>query len=328
MSDTHGTYKFGSSGGNYKKKNYFSLKEGEKRLFRVLPPFKSGVKTGSIAQYWAIFWLTDSAGRKRPVASIQRKKGKEILVRDPLVDKIEGLRMSLDHMIANKENPVVIEKVRETVRSYDLDKGYHLNVMTPTGEIGVLKLRYTAYEDLRMRLGELDAKGIDAINVGPTNGIFFEFKRFKNEQGKTVYKVDPAMTSSRNPETGRPVIDYSYAPIDENVLRRMESEAFDLSSMYKTLTPEEMGLLATLDPAMVDRVLSRPDKVEDEDGDEELDLPTTFKSAPTSYSSAPAPTWQAPVQAAAPTLTTSTNNSVTSDYAGLPPDVKQRLFGR
>jgi hypothetical protein len=179
-----------------------------------------------------------------------------------------------------------------------------------------------------MRLGELDAKGIDAINVGPTNGIFFEFKRFKNEQGKTVYKVDPAMTSSRNPETGRPVIDYSYAPIDENVLRRMESEAFDLSSMYKTLTPEEMGLLATLDPAMVDRVLSRPDKVEDEDGDEELDLPTTFKSAPTSYSSAPAPTWQAPVQAAAPTLTTSTNNSVTSDYAGLPPDVKQRLFGR
>lgn len=272
MSEKVGTFSFNKPQGSYMKKNYFKIAEGQKQLFRILPPFGDGVKNGVIAQYWSVFWLKNSEGKSSPVASIQRKKGSNIIVHDPLVEKLNQMNTTLEYMKKNGENPASIKQFADKIMSLSPDNNYHLNAMTPTGEIGCLKLRYTAYQALWKRINELHKDyGIDAINPGPTNGVFFEFERFKDEKGKTIYKVDVASKVTRDPITNKMSVEYIMAPIGDIELARMEVEAFDLGSMYKVYTPEEMASLATLDPKMVDRICSRPTTVtEPTEGDEEV----------------------------------------------------------
>ena len=145
-----------------------------------------------------------------------------------------------------------VEEMSDRLFQLQTDKAYYVNAMNTAGEIGVLKLKSTSYNALLERLEQLEEKeGIDAISPGPNNGVFFDFKRTKDANGRTVYTTEVHMTSKTG-ENGRPVKEYAWAPIDDTVLKRMEKEAQDLTKLFTPRTPEEVALLATLDPKMVD----------------------------------------------------------------------------
>jgi len=162
----------------------------------------------------------------------------------------------------------------------NLDKAYYVNVISPSGEIGVLKLRFTAFQNLKTRLDELDKEGIDPINLG--DGIVFDFKKMKDDKNKTIYPVDVATKTYRDQSTNKFVNEMQTYKIDENTLKRMESEASDLSTLYQVKTAEEVALVATLDPKMVDRVFARPVETEEEEVyDDEIQTEVGIKPAQT-----------------------------------------------
>jgi hypothetical protein len=293
----HGKYSRSSlNSGGFTKKKRFYLADGS-NLFRLLPPFGTMAEKGIIAKYWEVYWVEGTDGRKRPMPSILKTKSngkgmpKTVLVADPMFDKVQSLRTKVEMLKKDKNQPeAVVNALEETLRNLNLDKAYYLNVISPSGEIGVLKLRYTAFQNLKTRLDELDKDGIDPINVG--EGIIFDFKKMKDDNGKTVYPVDIATKTYRDPNTNRFVSEFQTYPIDENTLKRMDAEASDLGSLYKVLTPEEVALIATLDKRMVDRVYSRPEQVEEsaseesEELEEEVSVKRPSSASPTATSAA------------------------------------------
>ena len=266
MSEIHGTYKGAASltgRTQFKKVKQFYIEENQSNIYRLLPPFKGMAKTGGLLKYHQVFWMAGTNGKKRPVSSkLSIGKDKQVLVPCPIYSKVEILRKQLDLMKADpKANPQTVEMLGEKLWALNLDKSYYANVITPSGEIGVLKMKKTAKDALERRLQELEASGIDAINVGPTNGVYFDFKRFKVD-GKVTYDVVIFEKTKVDATTGRKVKEVVEAPIDEVVLKRMENEAEDLLNMFTTYTDEQYALLATLDPKAIDRAFARPDAVQ------------------------------------------------------------------
>lgn len=264
MSDLVGKYDPRKLDG-FTKKNRFYVKKDQNNIYRLLPPFGSLRESQSIVKYWAVYWLKNSKGQKRAVPMIYKAdQNKRVIQADPLKEKIDMLSKNLDAAKASGNTPkAVLDSLSETVRSLYVDKSYYVNVVTPTGEIGSLKLKYTAYQALKTRLRELEKDGIDPVNQGV--GVYFNFKREVDDKGKTVYSVDVHRRTYKNPETGRLQTETVEAIVDENTIKRMSAEAFDLGTLYKVFTPEEQGALATLDPKVVDRLFARPDTVGEDD---------------------------------------------------------------
>lgn len=266
-------------GGGFQRKKRFNLEEGS-NLYRILPPFGTLAEVGKIAQYWSVTWVPGSDGKVRPVPSIKRKKNNQVIQNDPLEDKVEALKKNLDVLVKNGESKEVVDKIAEKVRQLSPDKGYYLNVLTPGGEMGVLKIRYTAYQSLLSKLEELEREGVDPINTGIGNGLFFDFKKTKDERGRVVYSVDIGKKTYKDP-SGRLISEYLQSEIDDNTLKRMEKESEDLTKLYRVLDAEEVALIATLDGKTIDRVFQRPQQNEapdsgdghdDGSGEEDVDV--------------------------------------------------------
>jgi hypothetical protein len=264
-----GTYSAGSLRSNkFVKRKYFNINEDQSNIYRLLPPFGALALTNppKISAYHQVFFLQGASGRKRPVVSLfQKGRDGQIVKRCPIVDKIEALTLQLN-AISNDPNydQNLVKAKREQLAGLRMKKANYVNVMDQAGDIGVLAVPYTAFQSLKKRLDELEAEGIDPINAGPDKGIFFDFQRYKNDQGRVTYEVEVSTLTRKDPTTGRPVKEYNWAPIDDQVLKRMETEAADLLNMYKPLSSQEMELLATLDPKVIDQVFARPEEAQPE----------------------------------------------------------------
>lgn len=314
---------------SYTKKNRFYLQNGS-NIYRLLPPYGSLAQRGAIAQYWAVYWLTASNDKKKPVPSIrQLGKDKKVIVADPLFDKIDALQKSLAAQKASgTTNVAILEALEAKLQNLNLDKAYYVNVINPAGEIGVLKLRYTAWQGLKERLRELEKDGIDAVNVG--SGVYFDFKKLQDDKGKTVYTVDLHKKTFKN-AAGKLQVDIVEAVIDETVLGRMSKEAFDLTTLFRTLTPQEQALAATLDPAVLDRLFARAETVEEatEEYDSGVDdvviaapaskqeqVATAIASVPGATQALGAETVAKAVEAAAPAAAVNTAAAEVAQAAG------------
>lgn len=261
---SYGGASSGLTGGKsgFVKKKRFYIEDGS-NLFRLLPPFGSLADVGAIAKYHENYWLKNSNGKPFPVLSTQiMNRDKVIVKRDPIADAINTKKQELETLKAAGADKALIEAFENDVKGLNLDKAFYANVMNPAGEIGILKIKTTAWNSLKEMLKKLDAEGIDPINIGKNNGIIFDFKRYKDESGKTIYRTDIAMVTKKDPNTGRAVSEYQYLELDETVFARMEKEAEDLAKCFKEFTQEERVLLASLDPKTIDRVLQRPTPVE------------------------------------------------------------------
>lgn len=272
-----GKYSFSTSkGGASSKKKKFYLEKGS-NIYRVLPPYGTLSSRGKIAQYWAVTWVSGTKG-KRPVVSIlEKSRDGAIIQRDPLLDKIEALRLQAAELEKNGSlSEEAIASMKKNLNAMSLDKAYYVNAMNSGGEVGVLKLKSTAWKALQERLAELDSAGIDPISPGSENGLFFNFKRTETD-GKTVYSVDIHSKTFKDPVTGRMVTEPVPAPLsEEEMLTRMKAGAEDLTTLFTAKTPEEVALIATLDPATIDRVFQVPSRVEEvaeDDGDGDNDSP-------------------------------------------------------
>lgn len=251
-----GAYDPTKQANRFSRRKTFYLKDGS-NLYRVLPPAKSLADKNKIAQYWSVLWLTDSRGKKRPVASIFRKNKDVILQYDPLLTRMEEMQKQLSAAIAANENPATVLALKENLKRIRNNKFYALNVLDASGALGVLEIPYTSYQNLDTRIRELQTNGMDAIGIGPDKGIFFDFKKLKDEKGRTVYPVDPAVRTGKD-ASGQFVMNYIRLALSEEEAGRIGEQVEDLTKLYRELTVEQQTALATMDQRVFDAVFARP----------------------------------------------------------------------
>lgn len=258
--------------GGYTRPKRFYLKDGS-NLYRVLPPTGSLADKNKIAQYWSVIWLTDTKGKKRPVSSILRKNKDVVLQHDPLITRIEEMEKQLSHALATNENPATVLALKENLKRMRNSKFYAMNVLDASGTLGVLEVPYTSYQSLDKRIKELNTQGIDAIGIGPDKGIFFDFKKTKDERGRTVYAVDPAVRTSKD-ANNQFVMSYIRMPISDEEAQRLGQQAEDLTTLYRTLTVEQQTALASMDQRVFDAIFARPVANENQDDGSGVDEET------------------------------------------------------
>lgn len=240
----------------------FYLQNGS-NMFRVLPPVKTLAEKNKIAQYWSIIWLTDTQNRKRPVVSVLRKQKDQILQDDPVLTRYEQMQAELNAAVSSGAPAVQIQVLKENLKRIMPKKFYAVNVLSASGELGVLELPYTSYQNFENRLRELYAQGMDAVGVGPDAGIFFDFKRLKDERGKTVYPVDVATKTTKD-QSGNFIVTYIRSPLSEEEAASLASRAEDLTQLFTEYSYEAMQALATLSQQAFDAVFQKPQNVEAE----------------------------------------------------------------
>jgi hypothetical protein len=252
-----------TGGGNFTRRNYFDVeKDGVSNVYRLLPPFGSLANDGKIAYYWAIhFGFKNSEGKMKPIACIQRKNKEGVVTQAcPLCIKLNSLKTAHEAMkLKDPESPMTKE-LGERLRWLNLDKGYSLNVLATDGKIGVLKLRYKPFKALETLITKLHKEeGVNAVNPG--EGVYFDIRR-TGTGFQTEYTVEAATLTYKNQDTGRMVKEYKMAVVDDSIIERMEKEAADLPKLYKIFSEEDLALVATGDPTVLDRLFAKPEKKE------------------------------------------------------------------
>jgi len=238
------------------RRKTFYLKDGS-NLFRVMPPAKSLADKNQIAKYYSMFWLTDSRGSKKPIVSILRKQKDVVLQYDPILTRLEEMKKQLEVAMAGNENPATILALKENIKRIFHKKFYALNVLDAGGTPGVLEIPYTSYQNLEARIRELHTQGLDAIGIGPDKGIFFDFKKQKDEKGRTIYPVDPATRTGKD-ANNQFIISYIRMPLTDEDANRLSASAEDLTTLYRELTVEEQTALSSLDQRVFDVIFARP----------------------------------------------------------------------
>ena len=225
-------------------------------IFRILPPFGDN-SNGYPYRKWQIIWgLTDPAsGRVRPYASsLMNEK------RDPVVEFVTDLRARLDQMQGDLKTRGLDEKavqkhpkyarLAQFIRDVSPKTVYLYNAADKAGVVGLLELKSTAHKDMKEKMN----KYIRDYNQDPTSlnsadddsGVWFDVTR-SGEKWDTEYKVNIVQTTVK--VNGKIMKEDDRSPLPEALVQNFDNLAYDLSSVYKTNTYDELNevLQANLD---------------------------------------------------------------------------------
>lgn len=225
-------------------------------IFRILPPFGDN-SNGYPYRKWQIIWgLTDpSSGRVRPFASSLMSEK-----RDPIVEFVDSLRTRLDEMKAELMTKGLDEKavqkhpkfarLAQFVRDITPKTTYLYNAADKAGTIGLLELKATAHKDMKEKMN----KYIRDYNQDPTSlnsadddsGVWFDVTR-SGEGFSTEYAVNVVQTTVKM--NGKIMKEDDRTPLPESVVQNFDNLAYDLSSVYKANSYDELNevLQANLD---------------------------------------------------------------------------------
>lgn len=322
MSDIFGQSNYG---GNYTKKNFWKLKDGES-VYRILPALGELAKEGR----WSVFWKVhygykNSAGKLRVFESplVKNNKSKMIEVPDAALERIEKLKAQFEEAkkTGNKELIAKLDKLVGQKGQFNLDSNHYLNVIDKAGNIGILKIRHRAKVALDATIKKLRDKGVDPLS--PDNGRFFVFSR--SGMGlDTTFQVEVLKEKVHVEGHGELERDLVHKLTTE-IANRCGSwqangtfrygEAANLLTLYKKPTSEQVARIVKEGAKAVDEILdtrANDNAGNDDVSDEEAEDASQAQSAPvaatTPNSSPVAATQPAPVQqvfqAPAPAVTT------------------------
>lgn len=249
-----GTYKSTKS-----TKNYFSFgKDKNQFILRIIPPYGKLADKGKISAYHRVeFGYKGTDGRMKPFLS-PRKVNREGMV------EVESLayrkREDIKSQKAQAEkagNQEVVKKCNELLRRFNQDAKHYMNAIDLQGNIGLFKIGHKGYTALQAAIEAVEQT--DGINaVGIETGRYFLFSRTGTGRDTlytvSEYKKKQEMTG---PDGQKVLADVSFNhAIDEGIINRLESEAFELLDVYPSVTPEEEKLIVEGGPAGVDAVFN------------------------------------------------------------------------
>lgn len=225
-------------------------------IFRILPPFGDN-SNGYPYRKWQIIWgLADPAsGRVRPFASSLMSEK-----RDPVVEFVDGLRTRLDQMEGDLKAQGLDDKavqkhskfarLAKFIRDVSPKTTYLYNAADKAGTVGLLELKSTAHKKMKVCMNDY----IRDYNQDPTSllsededsGVWFNVKR-TGEGFDTEYDVEKVQIKQKVGASVSFVDDRS--PLPDMVVQNFDNLAYDLSSVYRTNTYDDLNevLQANLD---------------------------------------------------------------------------------
>ena len=251
-------------GGEYKKKKYFNIKDGN-NIYRILPAMFDLAGKGKWSLFHRVeFGYLNSDGRMKPFISprvITREGMVEVesaahLSRIKLKEEFETLKQTIKEGMENgtitkDEAKDALEEHKALVKRYNLDSKHYMNVVDENGVIGLLKIPNRAKQALQPVLDKLKSEGVDPMSVD--NGRFFNFHR-SGKSLDTVYTVSVVKNVIDHPELGKVEKD-KVSILSDAVLDRLNDEAFKLDQLFPTPSAEEVGRIVTEGPSAVDEIL-------------------------------------------------------------------------
>lgn len=262
-------------------------------IFRILPPFGDN-SNGYPYRKWQIIWgLADpSSGRVRPFASSLMSEK-----RDPVVEFVEGLRGRLDQMEGDLKAKGFDDKAMQKhpkyarlakfIRDVSPKTTYLYNAADKSGTIGLLELKSTAHKKMKACMNDY----IRDYNQDPTSllsededsGVWFNVKR-TGDGFDTEYDVEKVQMKQKDASGKLSFVD-DRSPLPEVVVQNFDSLAYDLSSVYKANSYDDLNeiLQANLDTfykVCPEADLTVPVDLDSEDADEDAAPAVTVKTAP------------------------------------------------
>lgn len=226
---------------SYKKKNHYKLKDGD-FVARIVPPMTKFTDDprGWVRFHSVHFGYKNAEGKLRTFESplVKNNKTQEIEVADAALDRLNDLQAKL--LKAREEgNAPLSARLNSLVGFkgvYNIDKNYHMNVITLDGQIGELKIRHKAKVDLDREIKRLEAEGFKPLSEDA--GVFFVFHR-DGLSKDTNFKVSAYTVKVDLPGGGKANQEVTHK-ITPELWTRLEEEAFDLSNLFLKPTAEEV----------------------------------------------------------------------------------------
>lgn len=296
MSDIFGQSNYG---GNYTKKNYWKLKDGE-AAYRILPALGELAKEGRWSMFWKVHYgYKNTAGQLRTFESplVKNNKTKMIEVADAALERIEKLKLQFEAAKKTGTDKELIAKLDKLVGQkgqFNLDSNHYMNVMDQAGNIGILKIRHRCKVALDDTIKELRGKGVDPLS--PDNGRYFVFRR--TGMGlDTTFKVTVLQETVEVPGFGpmqRDVIHKLTPEIAARCATRGSDgsvryiEAANLLTLYKKPTSDQVVRIVKEGAVAVDEILDTRNAEVSPSATEDYDDSSDYQEVP-SVASAPAP---------------------------------------
>ena len=261
----------------FTKKNWFKMKDGD-NVYRILPPLFDFAEKGKWSEFYKIeYGYTNSQGQIKPFPCnrVVNPKTKMVEVECPACVKREALKIEIETLKeAFRNKKITQQQLKEEVearRSFNLDSKHYVNAIDLNGTIGLLKIPYKAKKSLDAEIDKLRDQGIDPLSV--ETGRFFIFNR-SGIMLDTLYSVSVYSQTINHPELGTVKKEINHV-LDDATLAKLETEAFDLSKIFKKLSDEQIKDIVENGAEGVDRALGGT-KVEvetEEEVEEEVIIP-------------------------------------------------------
>lgn len=191
-----GEAKVGSGGSG--KINFWRLKEGSVN-YRIVPPLHSLARNGTWYTWYRTHYgykVADSKDptvlRTRTFLCVERKdRNRNIVETCPECEEIksrkEGLEVTRVRLSAANTPPdaqkLQLAPLEGWLMAHNGDGKYFINVMSETGEFGVLQLGSKAFRALQAELEDLRSKGEEPLSI--KRGAWFRFTRVQASKRKT-----------------------------------------------------------------------------------------------------------------------------------------------
>lgn len=256
-----------------KGKKTFKIKDGD-NIFGILPPMGNLADKGRWSMYYRVEWgYKDSNGKNRPFQDVRRvnRQSKMVEVESAAHLNREWLKQNKEEVVnkfrAGQATQEQVKKATELVRRFNLECRHYLNVITPTGEIGLLKIGHRGKIALDSAIKALQDQGVEAIGM---KGVFFNINRYipQGNPLDTTYTVTPYTENVEADIGGQKQIvqQRKHYELTESIINRLDSEAFELDSLYPEVTAEDVERFVEEGVPAIEEVLGKTQSFDSNDG--------------------------------------------------------------
>lgn len=249
--------KIGKAKYEKKSKNYFSFKKDQNTfVLRILPPMGDLAESGR----WSIFHRVEfghigTDGRMKPFLSprVVNYDGM-VEVESQLHVMREGLKKQLLEA-QTSGNTELYEQTKAKLGKYNQDAKHYMNAIDLEGNIGLFKLGHRGMQALKKEIERIKTTdGVDPLGI--ETGRFFVFSR-SGKGRDTIYTVQEYKKKQEiDGPNGKLLVDVPFNhAIDDIILSKLETEAFELNKVYPSITSEEEARILNEGSLAVDQIL-------------------------------------------------------------------------
>lgn len=251
-----GNMKLGKPKYEQSNKNYFAFKKDQNTfILRVLPPMGELADAGKWSAYHRVeFGYKTSDGKLKPFLSPRVVNFNGMVEVESEAHKRRELLKSQAEQAKAAGNTVLEQQCKEKLRQYNQDAKHYMNVVDLQGNVGLFKIGHRGFQALKAEIDRLRSEGVDPVGI--ENGRYFVFNR--SGRGKdTLYTVQEYKQKQEiDGPNGKVIVDAPFPhSINDAILAKLETDAFELNKVYPSVTPEEEYRIVHEGPTAVDAIL-------------------------------------------------------------------------